>query len=292
MPNCWRSTRTKWLLAGGLLAGLLIAVLAWQSDGILAAEEVYVGQVCQDANRPTLSDVDHSLFDGLLQEYVDDQGMVDYAGWKASGSALQALDEYLAILGCVDLSKSATKSGQLAFWINAYNAVTIRGILSEYPTSSIRNHAAKVIGYNIWTDLLLIVDGRSYSLDAIEHEILRQMGEPRIHFAIVCASVSCPPLRNRAYTGDQLDEQLAANARAFFAKPRNLRLDPRTRTVYISRILEWFGTDFAETTAAQLGVIRPYFPEPEGTAWVESSRVTVEYLEYDWSLNDQAALPE
>jgi hypothetical protein len=105
--------------------------------------------------------------------------------------------------------------------INAYNAVTVRGILREYPTSSIQNHAAKWLGYNIRKDLLLLVGGQPYSLDQIEHEILRKLDEPRIHFAIVCASRSWPRLGNRAYTAADLENQLDFNTQAFFADPGN-----------------------------------------------------------------------
>ncbi len=253
-----------------------------------AGDKVQVGQACKDKDRTTLTAVDHSSFDSLLQKYVDDKGMVAYAKWKASDTDVKALDHYLVSLGCVDLTKAATKEGQLAYWINAYNALTIRGILREYPTTSIRKHTAKVLGYNIWKDLLLVVDNQPMSLDAIEHQVLRKLGEPRIHFAIVCASAGCPPLRNKAYTAEKLGEQLDETAKAFFANPANLKLDPRTRTVQISQILEWFGKDFAATTPEQVAAVRKHFPKPDESAWVAEKGVTVKYLDYDWSLNDQA----
>jgi hypothetical protein len=218
---------------------------------------------------------------------VDDRSLVAYAKWKDNADDLKALDQYLTRMGCVDLSKNASKDDQLAYWINVYNALTIRGILREYPTTSIRNHTAKLGGYNIWKDLLLWVDGKNYSLDDIEHKILRKMGEPRIHFAIVCASIGCPPLANRAYTGKNLNSQLAANARRFFAQPANFRADGRSRTVYVSELLKWYGTDFAATPAEQMKVLRPYFPSPDGLGWIDASGLTVRYLDYDWSLNDQ-----
>lgn len=271
------------LLGTGLVALLAVPLTA---PAVRAGEKVYVGRACKEPNRPAVSAVGHDAFDALLKKYVDDKGMVAYASWKASEADVKALDEYLAALGCVDLTKAATKEGQLAYWINAYNAVTIRGILREYPTTSIRNHTAKA-GYDIWKDLLLVADGRSLSLDDIEHQVLRKLGEPRIHFAIVCASIGCPPLRNRAYTADKLGDQLDATAKAFFANPKNLVLDPRARTVHISQLIEWFGKDFAATPAAQLAALRKHFPQPDGAAWVEGAGVTVKYLDYDWGLNAQ-----
>lgn len=264
------------------------AVLFCLAGAGRAGDKVQVGRACKDKDRPALTAVDHSSFDALLQKYVDDKGMVAYAKWKTSAADVKALDDYLATLGCVDLTKAAAKEGQLAFWINAYNAVTIRGILREHPTTSIRNHTAKALGYNIWKDLLLVVDSRPVSLDDIEHQVLRKLGEPRIHFAIVCASVGCPPLRNKAFTADKLGEQLDESAKAFFANPANLKLDPRTRTVQISQIIEWFGKDFAATSPEQLAAVRKHFPKPDETAWVAGSGVTVKYLDYDWSLNDQS----
>lgn len=269
------------------VAAMSAVVLFCLAGAGRAGDKVQVGRACKDQDRPAMAAVDHSLFDALVQKYVDDKGMVAYAKWKASDADVKALDDYLITLGCVDLTKAATKEGQLAYWINAYNAVTIRGILREYPTTSIRNHTAKAIGYNIWKDLLLVVDSRHVSLDDIEHQVLRKMSEPRIHFAIVCASVGCPPLRNKAFTADKLDEQLDESAKAFFANPSNLKLDPQTRTVHISQIIEWFGKDFATTSSAQLAAVRKYFPQPDGAAWVEGPGVTVKYLNYDWSLNDQ-----
>jgi len=118
--------------------------------------------------------------------------MVDYRRWNASQEDRQALDEYVVHLSAANLEEKASRNSRLAFWINAYNAVTMYGILREYPTSSIRNHTAKVVGDNIWNDLKLDVGGRLDTLNDMEHKILRKMGQPGIHFAIVCASVGCP----------------------------------------------------------------------------------------------------
>lgn len=254
---------------------------------VTAGPTVRVGRPCYESSRPSLDQVNHALFDALLRKYVDGRGMVAYAQWKSSAADLQALDRYLAQLGCVDLRKSASKAARLAYWINAYNAVTIKGILREYPTTSIRNHTAKLFGYNIWNDLKLWVDGTWYSLNDIEHRILRKMGEPRIHFAINCASMGCPPLANRAYTAQNLEQMLSGNARAFFANRRNFQADPSTRTVYVSQLLQWYGRDFAPSPQQQIRLLRSYLPNPDRLAWLDEG-FSVRYLNYDWSLNDQA----
>ncbi|MFQ5732871.1 MAG: DUF547 domain-containing protein [Planctomycetaceae bacterium] len=153
--------------------------------------------------RVSVDRIDHSRFDTLLKTYVDGDGYVDYQAWKASAGDRRELQRYLADLGRADLKRRATRSARLAFWINAYNAVTIEGILQVYPTDSIRNHTSPLIGYNIWKHLPLRVADQTVSLNDIEHKILRKMREPRIHFAVVCASVGCPKLRNEAFTAEE-----------------------------------------------------------------------------------------
>jgi len=240
------------------------------------------------ANRDVpLDRVDHSTWDRLLQKYVDRDGMVDYAAWKASEADRAALKQYLATLSAADPAAETSKTGKLAFWINAYNALTIHGILKEYPTSSIRNHTAKVVGYNIWDDLLLPVGNREYSLNQIEHEILRKLGEPRIHFAIVCASVGCPHLLNEAYTPARLEEQLAANTRDFFSRERNFRADVANRRVRVSAILDWFGEDFGSTPQKGLAGLSLYMPSEATRKLIAGEDFSVSFLEYDWSLNEQ-----
>ncbi|MCP4172364.1 MAG: DUF547 domain-containing protein [Fuerstiella sp.] len=115
--------------------------------------------------------------------------LMAWRAWHSSAVDIRALDRYLS----TGRANQTTKNGKLAFWINAYNAATIRGILREYPTTSIRNHTARLFGYNIWKQLQLYVGNKAHSLEGIEHQVLRKMNEPRIHFAIVCASIGCPP---------------------------------------------------------------------------------------------------
>ncbi len=157
----------------------LLGQLAW------AGPKVQVGRPCSEPNRPALGAVDHKVLNDLLQKYVDDKGLVAYAKWKASPADLQALDDYLTRAGCVDLTKPAPKAAQIAYWVNVYNALTLKGILREYPIKSIRDRTSRLGGYNIWKDLLLWVDNHTYCLDDIEHQVLRKMGEPRVHAALV-----------------------------------------------------------------------------------------------------------
>ena len=244
-------------------------------------------QTSEARSRVPLDQVDHSPWSRLLKQYVDQDGMVKYAAWKASETDRTALKEYLAALGQADPEAKTTKEGKLAFWINAYNALTVHGILEVYPTSSIRNHTAKLFGYNIWKDLLLPVGDKKYSLDAIEHQVLRKLGEPRIHFTIVCASIGCPRLRNEAYTPAKLEAQLADNTRDFFGRSKNLQVDLANRRVRVSSIFDWFGKDFASTPQKALASLADYMPDEATRRLVASEDFSVSYLDYDWSLNKQ-----
>ncbi len=267
--------------AVAVMTVLGVAILRWHST-----LEVTVGQKWSAAERISIDAISHDAWNLLLKKYVNDRGEVDYAAWLASSENVSRLESYLNQLSRADINQPAERSSKLAFWINTYNALTAYGILREYPTSSIRNHTSAV-GYNIWKHILLRVGDETYSLDAIEHEILRKMDEPRIHFAIVCASVGCPRLLNEAYVASHLDKQLNGNARVFFAQDRNFRMDEATNTVYLSSIFDWFGSDFGEDSDAQLQAIAPYLPSDEARSYVESGNPEIEYLDYDWSLNKQ-----
>lgn len=270
------------------LAATLLLVAAVALAAHLLRERIRVGGPA-GRERISIDAVNHAPFDALLQKYVDTEGLVAYRRWKDNAADLFALDDYLAELGRADPDAAATSAGRLAFWINAYNALTLKGVLMKYPLTSIKDVVSHTPGgYNVWRDLLLPVGGADYSLDNIEHDVLRKLGEPRIHFAIVCAAKGCPPLRHRAYTTAGLDEQLADNARRFFARSINYRADAR-RVIHLSQLLQWYGTDFAPNPVEQVRQVRMYFPAADPPAWLDGDDFDVEFdLKYDWALNDQA----
>lgn len=253
----------------------------------LQAADVLVGQNVEVVQRIPMQEVDHHVWDQLLQKYVDGQGLVDYASWKAANADLALLDRYLGNLSAARIRSDTDLAVQLAFWINAYNAVTIKGILREYPTSSIRNHTARLFGYNIWKQLKLQVDGRRFSLEQIEHDILRELDEPRIHFAIVCASLGCPKLRNTAYTSANVEQQLATNTREFFADTSKFQTEESASRVRLSPILKWFAEDFGKSQSERLRWIATVAPASARSV-LTSPNVRVSYLGYDWGLNEQA----
>ncbi len=253
----------------------------------VAGQTVVLGKSIAAEQQVSMESIDHSAWNHLLKKYVDQEGQVNYKTWKASKTDVASLDSYLATLSKASRTKGSSKQSKLAFWINAYNAVTIKGILREYPTTSIRNHTAKFFGYNIWKNLLLPVGAAPVSLDDIEHQILRKMGEPRIHFAIVCASKGCPSLLNQAYTKEKVDQQLDENAKNFFANTNNFRYDVSSQRFYLSSILSWFAEDFGKDQASQLKTIAKFLPTPEATKAATNNAVSLSFLDYDWNLNQQ-----
>jgi len=179
------------------------------------------------------------------------------------------------------------RKDRLAFWINAYNALTIDAILHFYPIGSIKDKVSRLFGYNVWDDYPLTVAGRAYSLNAIEHEVLRPMGEPRIHFAIVCASRSCPRLRREAYVAERLDAQLDDSTRGFFRAADRFRIDRAGKTVYFSPILDWFSGDFGGTNEKKIAFAQR-FVDTDDRLFLDTPGLSVSYLPYDWSLNEQS----
>lgn len=231
---------------------------------------------------------DHSLLDALLGEHVK-LGMVDYEAVSKD----DRLDSYLESLAQADLETLGTEQEQLAFYINAYNAYTLKLVAAAYPTQSIRliSELGKTVDSiedgKPWKIEFAELGGQTYSLDQIEHQIIRkEYNEPRIHFAIVCAAISCPILRSEAYTGDKLEQQLEAQGRWFFSW-RN-QFEPATKTARLSKILEWFEGDFGGSKEAVLKFAIPYVNEQTAAALKkDASSWTVSYLGYDWKLNKQ-----
>lgn len=284
--SCGLPNRRDWKSAG-FVSCLLVSVLATCLGAASTADasgDWTVGVKTRATDRVELAKIDHAPWDALLKKYVDEKGRVDYQAWKKSAADTRALNAYLNSLSRGRLA-SSDKRSKLAFWINAYNAVTIRGILREFPTTSIRNHTAKLWGYNIWKNLQLVVGDKSFSLEDIEHRQLRPMGDARIHFAIVCASIGCPSLRNQAYTADGLDQQLNDNAKRFFADRSKFRYEA-DRTAYVSPILNWFEEDFGDGDAAVLKSIAKFVPAETQQLWKSGkSPLRIRYLDYDWKLN-------
>ena len=214
-------------------------------------------------------------FAGLLRDHVSAAGVVNYPGIKAD----PRLAEYLDYLAAADPAAFATDQERLAFWINAYNALAIKGILDGLSPDGL---FARVIFFRT-TDYTLA--GREINLYDLERDIIIPLNEPRIHFAINCASASCPILGVAPYVADRLESQLEAATRAFINDPAKNRFDLAANTASISKIFDWFQADFERAAGSVQKYLASYVVDPEAAARLARDGFEVRYLDYDWSLN-------
>ncbi|APZ46242.1 DUF547 domain-containing protein [Polaribacter reichenbachii] len=215
-----------------------------------------------------------SIFNDLLQKHVSDTGIVDYKSFKTDVSKL---DTYLDYLKKTSPDNSWSENKQKAFWINAYNAYTIKLILDNYPLKSIMDIKQK--GKTAWKILFVEVAGKTYTLDFIEHEILRKkLFDPKIHVGVNCASGSCPKLGNKAFTEENIEAELTQLMKDFVNDVSRNKISKRK--VQISSIFDWFKEDFTKN-----GTIIDYlnqFSEIE-----INPKAKISYLKYNWSLNEK-----
>jgi hypothetical protein len=213
--------------------------------------------------------VDHTSWDILLKKYVDDHGNVDYTGFKQD---TRLLGNYLDYLAENPIANTASKEERLAYYINLYNAGTVQLILDHYPLKSIKDI------FRPWGKDRVKVGNENYSLSEIEHDILRKMEEPRIHFAINCASYSCPILLNEAYSASKLEEQLERATSHFINDPSKNNITPTT--VELSKIFKWYENDFTEKYSL-IDYVNLY-------ADIKISQDSkINFLTYDWGLNEK-----
>jgi len=222
-----------------------------------------------------------------LRRLVTD-GRVDYRAWQQEA----AFEGWLARVAAFDPTALTSEEERLAFWMNAYNAFVVASVLKRYPLRSILPTFAGVpnwiaFAWFFWRPAHR-VGNRRYSLSHIEHQILRRdWGDPRVHFAIVCASVGCPLLRAEAYDPDRVRQQLDADAARFLNNPDKVRYDATTDTLYASKILNWYREDFLREARSLPEYVSRYRHAHPSETLTPATRV--EYLDYDWSLNDRAA---
>jgi hypothetical protein len=244
--------------------------------------------------------------DALFHEYVDERGRVAYRRLKEDRAPL---DGFVASLGTLDAAAIAgwPDAARVAFWINAYNAITLQRILDRYPitrggiVAGLRfpeNSIRQIDG--VWDKMTTTIAGREMTLDHIEHEILRkEFREPRVHAALVCAAKGCPPLRSEAYTAEKLAAQLDDQSRRFLASPNRFKIDREKKIVRLSPILKWYGGDFAGVYNAANAIkghstdenaVLEYasrYVGPDDAKFLLGESYRVEFMDYDWSLNEQ-----
>ena len=222
----------------------------------------------------------HNPFNQVLQEHVDENGRVNYTKLKANPEKMEAYLDLLAVAKPTAWSYNE----QLTFWINAYNAIVIKGVIDHYPTNSVRR--VKLFR-GFFYRLKFQVAGKTYTPNQIEHGILREeFPDPRVHFAIVCASFSCPPIGDRAFSAETIEERLETLTFNFIQNPEHVRIDRAKRIVYLSKIFKWYENDFKEGYDGVADFLADYLP-PEDAEYLSSMDIQFRYLDYDWTLNDQ-----
>ena len=248
---------------------------------------------------------DYTRYAAVLKTCVDSRGRVDYGALKRTPKNLDAFVSQLAAVEPAQY-KNWAEDERIAFWINAYNGLTLKLIIDHYPIQS-SFWTSRVYPKNsirqideAWSRRRFRVMGRPMSLDDIEHQTLRKdFDEPRIHMALVCAANGCPILRTEPYAGDRLDEQLRDQTRRFLAEQGKFRIDRAARRVELSPIFKWFGDDFesAYGTARRFTHLNrqqraianfaaDHLPKSDAD-WLKRNRFKIAFLPYDWSLNER-----
>jgi len=282
-------------IANGFIRVRALLATAIRAAGFLALTlcgAAYAGEpadIFRNAASDSTQNIDHSAWDRLLQTYVKPDGdglnRVDYAAFKSGGQT--ELKQYIARLEAVD-PRTLDRAEQFAFLANLYNAKTIDIVLDRYPVKSIKDISLgggliAVFTGGPWKAKVLKVKGVEFSLDDIEHAVLRPLfKDPRAHYAVNCASVGCPNLQRQAFTGARLDAQLDAAARAYVNNPRGASFV--SGKLVVSSIYEWFKEDFGGADQGVLAHLRKY-AAPELKAKLEGVKAIGDHR-YDWSLND------
>ncbi|MBI4511626.1 MAG: DUF547 domain-containing protein [Deltaproteobacteria bacterium] len=226
----------------------------------------------------------HEKLDGLLATYVNARGMVDYHGLKANRALL---DEYVGQVASASPRSAPelfpTEADRMAYWINAYNALMLRAVIDHYPIQSV---ADILVAHGVFSRLKFPVGGESLTLDDIEKGILlKEFGDPRVHFALTCASMSCPKIDREAFRGQNLSERLDAEGRDFLRSPSGVQVGPGA-VVRLTSYFKWYASDFGPDPIA---FVRRYLDGEKLRALDALSQPHVEHMSYDWRLNDAAA---
>ena len=229
----------------------------------------------------------------VLGTYVNDAGLVDYEGLQANREQLDRFNQSLANV-TPEIYNSWSEPEQIAFWMNAYNSLTLQSIIDQNP---LKDSIRKISG--VWNKRKFAIAGDSKTLDNIEHDTLRKdFNEPRLHVALVCAAMSCPPLRNEPYLPEQLEAQLDDQVQKFLVSPHGFKLDRQENRVFLSSIFKWYGQDWEQDYGvkdrfagnnkqrAVLNFLSAYL-SPEDRQYLEQGSYKVKHLDYDWSLNKQ-----
>ncbi|MDT0556291.1 DUF547 domain-containing protein [Patiriisocius hiemis] len=257
---------------------LLSLIVLFESCALLTAAGLSSqGQPVKEVTPPLTSttansevNVDHSDWDALLKKHVDEAGLVDYNGFKNDKAAL---NDYLNKLSQLTPTKKWSVQELLAYYINLYNAYTVDLIIDNYPVKSIKDIDGP------WTKAIVPIGSKTLSLGGIENGVLRKMDEPRIHFAINCASISCPKLLREAFTAAKINEQLDKAAREFINSDKN---DISQNNPKVSSIFDWYKKDYTVNGNQDvIGYINQYSDTKI------NKTATLSFKEYNWNLNEK-----
>lgn len=238
---------------------------------------------------------DDAPFQRVLETYIDAAGKVNYAALKRNRGDLDRMILEIESASPENAPQLFPDSNaRLAYWINAYNAWVLREVVDHYPIESITKIGA--IPYSAFFVNRVTLGGKKMTLRSLENDIIRaRFHDPRIHFAINCASLSCPPLAPHVYRADSLDRQLDEAARAFINDNRNVTLDEGGRKIVLSKIFDWYAADFKNYLAARgqkdatvLDYLKLYLPPERRRILDKLSGAKVSFYDYDWGLNEQA----
>lgn len=227
------------------------------------------------------NDDPNSLFDRVLNRYVSKDGLVNYKGLKED----KEFRDYIEYISHTDADKLPSDKHRLAFWINAYNAFVIKGVLEEYPIKSVLD--AGWLPHSFFKRKEFETKQGKIPLREIENEkLMETFREPGIHFAINCASISCPKLLPEAYRAEKLEQQLETQGRSFVSDKSKNHLDKERRIFYLSSIFKWYREDFVKNEEKIEAYIARYL-NPSDAEFIRNNEVTIKYLDYNWGLNEQ-----
>lgn len=270
-----------------LVAVLLLGGAAWanlnrdQIQGLFGPPAVALKEQYRDDDGNFR--FDHSLLDELLEHYVAEHGWVDYEGLSRDASKL---DRYVASIAEAPFERLG-RSEKLALLINAYNAFSLRLILDHWSNGDLLS-IQDIPAAQRWDDQRWKIGARLWSLNQIEHEEIRpKFIEPRVHFALVCAAIGCPKLRNEAYQAGRIEQQLEDQARYIHSHGRWFRFDASKNIVYLTPLYDWYAGDFGQAAGSVLDFAARYSAGLK-KALRDGTRPTVRWLEYDWRLNHKA----
>lgn len=239
---------------------------------------------------------DHRLFDQILSRYVDEVGCVDYSALQAARDSLDAYTDSLALVSPHSQpDRFPTPRHELAYWINAYNAFVLRGVLDAYPVDSVKD--IMLLG-GFFRRLKFTAGNEQFTLNQLENDIIRPVyQDPRIHFAVNCGAMSCPQLGNRAFTGENLDTRLDSALTRFAHSPQHVSVDRQQGKLHLSKILDWYGKDFvewfpqdrlpAQGAPTLVDYLLPYLPAADAAYLRAHPQTSISFNDYDWTLNDQ-----